>query len=161
MPELQDAAVLVPLFRDDQGELRLVLVRRGEGGIHGGQLAFPGGRREADDRTPLDTAIREACEETGLSRDAIEVLDRLPVIETLSTGFRALALMIKAPPRVGQARLATSQFGQARPRIRHVERPRGVRAVEHFFAEVPVVLVVGLGPDRGGERHRIRGPARG
>ena len=82
MPELQDAAVLVPLFRDDQGELRLVLVRRGEGGIHGGQLAFPGGRREADDRTPLDTAIREACEETGLSRDAIEVLDRLPVIET-------------------------------------------------------------------------------
>ncbi len=98
MPELQDAAVLVPLFRDDQGELRLVLVRRGEGGIHGGQLAFPGGRREADDRTPLDTAIREACEETGLSRDAIEVLDRLPVIETLTTGFRIAPFLARIRP---------------------------------------------------------------
>ena len=47
MPGLQDAAVLVPLFRDDQGELRLVLVRRGEGGIHGGQLALPETHGEA------------------------------------------------------------------------------------------------------------------
>jgi 8-oxo-dGTP pyrophosphatase MutT (NUDIX family) len=98
MPELQDAAVLVPLFRDDRGALRLVLVRRGEGGIHGGQLAFPGGRREAADRTPLDTAVREACEETGLTRDAIEVVDSLPVIETRTTGFRIAPFLARVRP---------------------------------------------------------------
>jgi len=98
MPELQDAAVLVPLFRDAEGELRLVLVRRGEGGIHGGQLAFPGGRREVTDPTPLDTAVREACEETGLSRDAIEVLARLTVIETRTTGFRIAPFLARIRP---------------------------------------------------------------
>ena len=41
---LLDAAVLVPVFRDTTGELRLVMIRRTTGGIHGGQLAFPGGR---------------------------------------------------------------------------------------------------------------------
>src|SRR3977135_4014843 len=37
--ELIDAAVLVPVYRDAAGELRLVLVRRTEGGPHGGPIA--------------------------------------------------------------------------------------------------------------------------
>ena len=98
MPQLVDAAVLVPLFRDGDGALHLVLVRRGEGGIHGGQLAFPGGRCEADDPTPLDTAVREASEETGLSRDGIEILATLPVIETKTTGFRIAPFLARIRP---------------------------------------------------------------
>jgi 8-oxo-dGTP pyrophosphatase MutT (NUDIX family) len=80
--------VLVPLFRDAGGLLRMVLVRRAQGGIHGGQLAFPGGNREAADRTLIETAVREAEEEIGLARDLVEVLAELPVVETRTSGYR-------------------------------------------------------------------------
>jgi hypothetical protein len=45
-PPPTPAAVLVPLFRDDEGELRLVLVVRGALGRHGHQLSLPGGKHE-------------------------------------------------------------------------------------------------------------------
>jgi 8-oxo-dGTP pyrophosphatase MutT (NUDIX family) len=79
---------VVPVFRGPDGLLRLVLIRRTEGGVHGGQLAFPGGKRDADDESPLATALREAEEELGLGRDRLEVLAALPVVETLTTQFR-------------------------------------------------------------------------
>src|ERR1700731_3993434 len=36
---------------------------------HRGQVAFPGGEVETGDTGPIDTALREACEETGLERE--------------------------------------------------------------------------------------------
>jgi len=89
MPEpLRRAAVLVPVFRDAAGDLRVVLVRRAEGGAHGGQLAFPGGMHEPDDASAAATALREAHEEIGLEPAAVRVLAALPVFETLTTGYR-------------------------------------------------------------------------
>lgn len=85
---LVESAVLVPLYRDQAKELRVVLIRRAAGGVHGGQLAFPGGRRDPGDATLLDTALREAEEEIGLTRERTRVLESLPVIETMSTSFR-------------------------------------------------------------------------
>jgi 8-oxo-dGTP pyrophosphatase MutT (NUDIX family) len=85
---MQDAAVLVPIYRGKDREVRLVLVRRTDGGIHGGQIAFPGGKRSADDRTLLETALRETREEIGIPSDVVEILEHLPVIETRTTGFR-------------------------------------------------------------------------
>jgi 8-oxo-dGTP pyrophosphatase MutT (NUDIX family) len=82
------AAVLVPVFRDAAGEARVVLVRRTEGGLHGGQLAFPGGMREATDASALATALREAHEEIGLEPASVRVLAELPIFETLTTGYR-------------------------------------------------------------------------
>ena len=61
---LRTAAVLVPVFRDADGELRIVLVvRADDGGQHGGQLGLPGGKPEPSDADLLDTALREAEEE--------------------------------------------------------------------------------------------------
>lgn len=93
-----EAAALVPVYRGDDGEIRLVLVRRREGGIHGGQLAFPGGKRDPEDRSMLDTALREAWEEIGISRDMIEILARLPAMETLTTGFRIFPFLAGITP---------------------------------------------------------------
>ncbi|MFE7798210.1 NUDIX hydrolase [Nocardia sp. NPDC057440] len=45
---------------------------------HRGQVAFPGGEVEAADAGPIDTALREACEETGLEREGVEPLAVLP-----------------------------------------------------------------------------------
>lgn len=84
---LVESAVLVPFVRGAAGEWRLVVIRRTPGGVHSGQLAFPGGRVDAADASPLETALREAWEEIGLSRDRVRVLAELPRIETRSTGF--------------------------------------------------------------------------
>jgi 8-oxo-dGTP pyrophosphatase MutT (NUDIX family) len=95
---MQVAAVLVPIYFDQHGELRLVLVRRTERGIHGGQIAFPGGKRIPEDGTFLETALREAHEEIGISSDSVEVLEHLPVIETRTTGFRIHPFLARVIP---------------------------------------------------------------
>lgn len=93
-----EAAILIPVFRGNSGELRLVLVRRSEGGRHGGQLAFPGGKRDPEDTSLLATAVRETSEETGLSRDAVEILAHLPAVDTNTTGFRIFPFLARIVP---------------------------------------------------------------
>src|SRR5271165_7156285 len=83
----REAAVIVPVYRTPEGELRVILVRRSPEGVHGGQIAFPGGMREPSDQTPLETALRELTEELSIIRGDIEVLEELPVMETLTTGY--------------------------------------------------------------------------
>jgi len=87
--ELRDAAVLVPVYRDADGELRIVLVvRADDGGLHGGQLGLPGGKPEPGDADLRATALREAEEEVGLAREAVEVVAELAPFETQRTGWR-------------------------------------------------------------------------
>jgi 8-oxo-dGTP pyrophosphatase MutT (NUDIX family) len=94
------SAVLVPVYRDRAGELHVVLVVRGEHGRHGGQIAFPGGIHAAADADLRETALREAEEEIGLERAAVEILATLPEVDT-STGYLVtpfLARLIAEPP---------------------------------------------------------------
>jgi 8-oxo-dGTP pyrophosphatase MutT (NUDIX family) len=85
---LRTAAVLLPVFRDAEGELRIVVVvRADDGGQHGGQLGLPGGKPEPGDADLLDTALREAEEEVGLSRGAVEVVAELEPLATQATGW--------------------------------------------------------------------------
>ena len=80
--ELRDAAVLVPVFRDADGELRVaIVVRADDGGLHGGQLGLPGGKPEPADADLLATALREAEEEVGLAPDDVDVIATLPPFE--------------------------------------------------------------------------------
>lgn len=82
------AAVLVPIYQDTNGELTIVLVRRSDIGVHGGQIAFPGGKHEPSDATLLDTALRESEEEIGLNPATVEILEHLPTVDTHVSGFR-------------------------------------------------------------------------
>ena len=97
---LVDSAVLAPVYRDPHDRLRLVFIRRSPHGVHGGQIAFPGGRREPQDADLLATALREAHEEVGLDPNSVEVLTALPVIETMATGFRVAPFLgrLNGPP---------------------------------------------------------------
>ncbi|MCC2028677.1 CoA pyrophosphatase [Microbacterium sp. YMB-B2] len=47
---------------------------------HPGQVSFPGGGREPADSDDVDTALREAEEETGLDPTGVEVLGVLPAL---------------------------------------------------------------------------------
>lgn len=98
---MKEAAVLVPLCRDDLGGLRLVLLARTEAGLHGGQVSLPGGRCEPDDVSPLSTALRETKEEIGLDRDRIDVLASLEPLDTRTTGLRVYSFLarVRIPAR--------------------------------------------------------------
>jgi len=84
--KLRKAAVLLP-FEQTSGGLRLILTKRSAlMRHHPGQIAFPGGKHEPEDRDLTATALREADEEIGLARENVEVLATMPVHETV-TGF--------------------------------------------------------------------------
>lgn len=76
------------MFRDADGVLRILLLLRTDRGVHGGQLGLPGGRPELGDGGFLETALREAEEEVGLSPEQVQVLAALDPLETLATGWR-------------------------------------------------------------------------
>jgi 8-oxo-dGTP pyrophosphatase MutT (NUDIX family) len=80
------ASVLVPLVERD-GQVFVWLIRRSETmSSHRGQVAFPGGKRDPDDRSSMATALRETEEELGFPSRDIETLGRLDDVAT-GTGF--------------------------------------------------------------------------
>jgi 8-oxo-dGTP pyrophosphatase MutT (NUDIX family) len=82
-----DAAVLVPLYLSG-GKLHLVFTKRGADlRRHAGEISFPGGRRERDEDDLQATALREAEEEIGLPRDAVEIVGALQPTPTIATGY--------------------------------------------------------------------------
>ena len=92
------AAVLLPILAREAPTL--LLTRRTDTlARHSGQISFPGGRSEADDLTPVETALRETFEETGIAPGFVTVagyLDRYligtgfdiqPVVGVVADGF--------------------------------------------------------------------------
>ncbi|RUP92497.1 NUDIX hydrolase [Corynebacterium pseudodiphtheriticum] len=53
---------------------------------HSGQIAFPGGRIDNTDLSPVDTALREAWEETGLNRNNVTPLKQFNELAIPVTG---------------------------------------------------------------------------
>ncbi|PHU04337.1 Nudix hydrolase 22, chloroplastic [Capsicum chinense] len=69
------AAVLVCLFEDQHGHLRVILTKRASTlSSHSGEVALPGGKVEEGDANDIETALREAEEEIGLDRSLVDVV---------------------------------------------------------------------------------------
>jgi 8-oxo-dGTP pyrophosphatase MutT (NUDIX family) len=83
---LRPAAVLVAVWLRPEGASLILTKRSSHLKHHPGQIAFPGGKVDATDRSPEAAALREAREEIGLPIDQVRVLGTLPVHETV-TGF--------------------------------------------------------------------------
>jgi 8-oxo-dGTP pyrophosphatase MutT (NUDIX family) len=90
------AAVLVPIVDRSEPTVLLTL-RTTELNSHAGQIAFPGGKIEPQDQTPLAASIREAKEEIGLNPDLVAPLGYLDLNLTFS-GFRILPLVARVDP---------------------------------------------------------------
>lgn len=80
------AAVLVPLVRREPGITVLLTQRTEDMPSHAGQIAFPGGRQQAEDVDAIATALRETEEEVGLGREFVEVIGPVDHYRT-GTGY--------------------------------------------------------------------------
>jgi 8-oxo-dGTP pyrophosphatase MutT (NUDIX family) len=81
------AAVLILQFQRE-GEGYIVLTRRTHDvATHKGQISLPGGAREPQDATLLETALRETTEELGIPQDKLQVVGRLEPVYTVASNF--------------------------------------------------------------------------
>ena len=88
------AAVLVPLCHVE-GELSLLYTLRCLSlGDHAGEMCFPGGKVDPEDRDEVHTALREAHEEVGLrTGDNVEVLGTLPPVPSRAEGTHVVGVL--------------------------------------------------------------------
>jgi 8-oxo-dGTP pyrophosphatase MutT (NUDIX family) len=85
--EAVKAAVLLPVILRAEGAPQLLFTRRTERlARHSGQVSFPGGRSEESDISPVETALRETLEETGIGPSFVTVAGYLERYLT-GTGF--------------------------------------------------------------------------
>jgi 8-oxo-dGTP pyrophosphatase MutT (NUDIX family) len=122
------AAVLVPLYEDAAGDIRVVLTKRPDTmPTHAGHIAFPGGRPDPTDSGPIDTALREAYEEVGIPASDVSVLGFLPAIHTVE--FSLLVVPVVGRLR-GVPALVPSEREVAmvlEPRLADLAEPDGWR----------------------------------
>ena len=90
------AAVLVPVIDRDEPTV-LLTIRTQELSNHAGQVAFPGGKIDPEDESPVAAALREAKEEIGLAPMLVEPLGYLDLYLTF-TGFRILPTVARIKP---------------------------------------------------------------
>ncbi|MDR3073236.1 MAG: CoA pyrophosphatase [Deltaproteobacteria bacterium] len=90
-----DAAVLALLTPGGEGRApedllawRVLLIHRNSyPGVHSGQIALPGGKCEREDAGFWDTACREAVEEVGIDRNAVERVGPLSSLYVQPSNF--------------------------------------------------------------------------
>lgn len=92
----QRAAVVIPLIFNDK-EWQVLLTKRSDNlADHSGQVAFPGGAYENQDKNLLETALREMYEEIGVKPDDADVFGHLG--DTLVvTGYRVRPYVAQIP----------------------------------------------------------------
>lgn len=100
------ASVLVPLINHAPGITVLLTQRTADMPSHAGQVAFPGGRRQAEDADAAATALRETEEEVGIPARFIDVIGAVDLYRT-GTGYEITPIVgivtpgftIRADPR--------------------------------------------------------------
>ena len=75
--DYRESAVAVLLFHEDEALKSVLIERPTYNGTHSGQMAFPGGKRDAEDPDLIFTALREMHEEIGFKDDKIIHLGQL------------------------------------------------------------------------------------
>lgn len=96
-PILKRAAVLAPIVRRPEGYTMLLTQRTADMPTHAGQIAFPGGRIQAEDDGPVGAALRETFEEVGVEPRFVTPLGALSPYETV-TGYAVAPIVAYVDP---------------------------------------------------------------
>jgi 8-oxo-dGTP pyrophosphatase MutT (NUDIX family) len=105
----REAGVLITFYTPAPAEWRLIFIRRAVShprDKHAGQVAFPGGKRDAGDPDLMYTALREAEEEIALDLRHVDVLGALSPLYITVSKFMVhpfVAYAAEVPPLVRQA----------------------------------------------------------
>ena len=71
------SSVLILLYPCKNSLCFVLIKRQNDGGVHSGQISFPGGAMEKSDDSFYKTALREANEEVGINADEVQVIGTL------------------------------------------------------------------------------------
>ncbi len=95
--EARPAAVLIPIYRDEDGDWHVLYTRRtDELEEHRGQVSFPGGLIEDGDVDAQAAALRETFEEIGIQPDDVDILGTLDSLLTV-TQFQIAPIVGRIP----------------------------------------------------------------
>jgi 8-oxo-dGTP pyrophosphatase MutT (NUDIX family) len=136
------AAVLVGVVDHPEPSV-LLTMRTSDLPNHAGQIAFPGGKIDPGDATPLAAAIREADEEIGLDAALIEPIGYLDLYLTF-TGFRVLPVVARVIPSY-ELRINASEVVDAfevplafvMDKANHARKSRDWKGVTRHYYEMP------------------------
>lgn len=82
------AAVLMLVYPHQEQAMLTLIERNSYKGVHSSQIAFPGGKIEAFDASPLHTALRETEEEIGVSPDQVTVVSAFSEVYIPPSNFK-------------------------------------------------------------------------
>jgi 8-oxo-dGTP pyrophosphatase MutT (NUDIX family) len=139
---IRPAAVLVPVVDHPEPSV-LLTMRTSDLPSHAGQIAFPGGKIDPGDATPLAAALREAQEEIGLDAALIEPIGYLDLYLTF-TGFRILPVVARVIPNY-ELRINASEVADAfevplafvMDKANHARKSRDWKGVTRHYYEMP------------------------
>ncbi len=84
VPDFMPAAVIIPFFNKKDAAHILFTLRTDKVLHHKGQVSFPGGAWETQDKTLAETALRETEEEVGIPRNKLNIIGQLDDFPTIS-----------------------------------------------------------------------------
>lgn len=85
---LRQSSVMMLLYPDNKDQLKTLLIERTQTRhVHSGQIAFPGGKVEPEDRSVAETALRETEEEVGVPGTSVEIIGQLTPLTIPASRF--------------------------------------------------------------------------
>ena len=127
--DVKKAGVLALFYPNSENKTHFVLIlRKTYKGVHSAQIAFPGGKLEAQDRSLKETAIRETYEEIGVAKQHIEVIQKLTEVYIPPSNFHV-------QPFIGISKKTPRFIKQDTEVETIIEIP-----LKHFFNDSALVL---------------------
>ena len=87
------SAILIALYEKDDQIFFPIIRRNIYNGLHSGQMGFPGGKFEPNDKTLINTALRESQEEIGINSNEVVVLGTLSELYIPITNVQILPVI--------------------------------------------------------------------
>lgn len=97
-PNVRPASVLMAMLWHQSAPTILLTQRSFSLPHHAGQISFPGGKQEPEDKNAIATALRETYEEIGLPQQQVQVIGTLPRYLTVSDFLITPVIALVDPP---------------------------------------------------------------